>query len=145
MTIETSELRRRLRSAIEQARNNAAARRERSDAAGQDYETFLTSVAVPVVQHFANVLSAEGHQFHVATPAGSVRLASAASNEDYIEVLLDTSEDPPEVIGRTSRGRGRRMISSERPVRERTAVAELNQEDVLAFLLTEIVPFVSGR
>jgi len=145
VTIETSELRRRLRSAIEQARNNAAARRERSDAAGQDYETFLTSVAVPVVQHFANVLSAEGHQFHVATPAGSVRLASAASNEDYIEVLLDTSEDPPEVIGRTSRGRGRRMISSERPVRERTAVAELNQEDVLAFLLTEIVPFVSGR
>ncbi|MBA2303581.1 MAG: hypothetical protein H0W08_13220 [Acidobacteria bacterium] len=145
MTIETSELRRRLRSAIEQARNNASARRERSDAAGQDYETFLTSVAVPVVQHFANVLSAEGHQFHVATPAGSVRLASAASNEDYIEVLLDTSEDPPEVVGRTSRGRGRRMISSERPVRERTAVAELNQEDVLAFLLTEIVPFVSGR
>ena len=37
------------------------------------------------------------------------------------------------------------MISSERPVRDRTAVAELNEEDVLAFLLTEIVPFVAGR
>jgi hypothetical protein len=37
------------------------------------------------------------------------------------------------------------MITSERPVRERTAIAELNEEDVLAFLLTEIVPFVSGR
>jgi hypothetical protein len=89
------------------------------------------------------VLSAEGHQFHVGTPAGSVRLTSAASGEDYIEILLDTSEDPPEVVGRTNRGRGRRMISSERAVRERTAVAELNEEDVLAFLLTEVVPFVS--
>jgi hypothetical protein len=37
------------------------------------------------------------------------------------------------------------MVTSERPVRERTAIAELNEEDVLAFLLTEIVPFVSGR
>jgi hypothetical protein len=145
VTIETSELRRRLRSAIEQARSNAAARRARSDAAARDYQKFLAEIAVPVVQQFANVLSAEGHQFQVATPAGSVRLASAASSEDYIEILLDTSEDPPEVVGRTSRGRGRRMISSERPVRERTAVAELNHEDVLAFLLTEIVPFVAGR
>lgn len=144
MPLETSALRRRLRTAIEQARSNAAARRERGDAAARDYETFLTTIAVPVVQQFANVLSAEGHQFTVGTPAGSVRLASAASNEDFIEIMLDTSQDPPEVVGRTSRGRGRRMIASERAVRERTAVAELNQEDVLAFLLTEIVQFV-GR
>jgi hypothetical protein len=143
VSIETSELRRRLRTAIEQARSNAAARRERTDAAARDYEQFLATVAIPVVQRFANVLSAEGHQFHVGTPAGSVRLTSAGSAEDYIEILLDTSEDPPEVVGRTNRGRGRRMISSERAVRERTAVAELNEEDVLAFLLTEIVPFVS--
>lgn len=145
MAIETSELRRRLRSAIEQARSNAAARRDRGEAAAREYEKFLSTVAVPVVQQFANVLSGEGHQFHVATPAESVRLTSAGSPEDYVEILLDTSEDPPEVVGRTSRGRGRRMVTSERPVRERTAVAELNEEDVLAFLLTEIVPFVSGR
>lgn len=145
MAIETSELRRRLRSAIEQSRSNAAARRERSDAAARDYQTFLTAIAVPVVQQFANVLSGEGHQFHVSTPAESVRLTSAASAEDYVEIVLDTMEDPPEVIGRTSRGRGRRMVTSERPVRERTAIAELNEEDVMAFLLTEIVPFVAGR
>ena len=145
MAIETSELRRRLRSAIEQARSNTAARRERSEAAGREYEQFLTKVAVPVVQQFANVLSGEGHQFHVATPAESVRITAAGSAEDYIEILLDTTEDPPEVVGRTSRGRGRRMVTSERPVRERTAVAELNDEDVLAFLLTEVIPFVSGR
>ncbi len=145
MAIETSELRRRLRSAIEQSRSNAAARRERSDGAAREYEKFLTEIAVPVVQQFANVLSGEGHQFHVGTPAGSVRLTAAGSAEDYVEILLDTSEDPPEVVGRTSRGRGRRMVTSERPVRERTAIAELNEEDVSAFLLTEIVPFVAGR
>jgi hypothetical protein len=141
--IEPSELRRRLRSAIEQARSNAAARRARIDAAQRDYEKFLETIAIPVVQQFANVLSAEGHHFSVSTPAGSVRLSSATRSEDYIEILLDTMEDPPEVIGRSSRGRGRRMITSERPVRERTAVAELNEEDVLAFLLTEIIPFVA--
>jgi hypothetical protein len=145
VAIETSELRRRLRSAIQQSRSNAAAKRERSDAAAREYDTFLSTIAVPVVQQFANVLSGEGHQFHVGTPAGSVRLTSAGSGEDYVEILLDTSEDPPEIVGRTSRGRGRRMVTSERPVRERTAIAELNEEDVLAFLLTEIVPFVSGR
>jgi hypothetical protein len=130
---------------MEQARSNAAARRERSDAAARDYEQFLVTIAVPVVQQFANVLSAERLHFHMATPAGSVRLTSASSSEDYVEILLDTSQDPPEVIGRTSRGRGRRLVASERPVRDQTVVSELNEEDVLAFLLTEIVPFVSGH
>ena len=145
MPIEISEVRRRLRSAIEEARRDTAARRARSEAAVRDYEGFLTMTAVPVVQQMASALSGEGHHFNVATPAGSVRLTSAKSPEDYIEIALDTSEDPPEVVGRTSRGRGRRMITSERPVRDRTAIAELNEEDVLAFLLAEIVPFVSSR
>ena len=141
--MEISELRRRLRSALDQARRNAIVRRERSEAAARQYDVFLSSIAVPVVQQFASVLSGEGHHFSVATPAGTVRLSAAGSAEDYIEIALDTSEDPPEVVGRTNRGRGRRMITSERPVRERTAVDELNEEDVVAFLLTEIIPFIS--
>ena len=130
---------------MEQARSNASARRARTDAAARDYEKFLVSVAIPVVQQFANVLSAEGHQFSVATPAGSVRLSSQSHGEDYVELALDTTADPPEVVGRTSRGRGRRQIASERAVRDQTAVSELNEEDVLAFLLSEIVPLLSGR
>lgn len=141
--MEISEVRRRLRSALEQARRNATARRERADAASRDYDQFLSTIAIPVVQQFASVLSAEGHHFDVATPAGSVRLSSSGSPEDYVEIALDTTEDPPEVVGRTSRGRGRRMITSERPVRERTAVSELNEEDVVVFLLTEVVPLIS--
>jgi hypothetical protein len=78
----------------------------------------------------------------VFTPAGSVRLASERSHEEYIELALDDSIDPPVVMGRTSRGRGRRMISSERPVRDRAAIADLTDEDVLSFLLHEITLFV---
>ena len=140
--MEISEVRRRLRGAIEQARQQAAARRTRSDDASRDYEVFLSGRAVPVFHSFAGALSAEGHLFKVFTPAGSVRLASQKSQDDFIELVLDTDSDPPQVLGRISRGRGRRSISHERPVRRGTAVADLNEDDVLTFLLEEIVPFV---
>lgn len=139
--MEIAEVRRRLRAAIEAARKAAAARRARLDAAGRDYETFLAERAVPVFRDVASALTGEGHPFKVFTPAGSVRLASNHS-ADFIELELDTAEDPPQVVGRSSRGRGRRMVTSERPLREGAAVAELTEEDVLAFLLAEIAHFV---
>lgn len=143
MAIELTELRRQIRIAIELAKKNAAAKRARSDAAQRDYAKFLSDVAVPTVQHFASALAGEGHLFKVATPADSVRLTSASANDDFIELVLDTSQDPPEVVARVSRGRGRRMVTSERPVRERTAVADLTEEDVFALLLQEITPFLT--
>ena len=143
MAIEIPELRRQIRVAIDLAKKNAAATRSRSDAAQRDYDTFLKDVAVPTVQQFASALAGEGHMFKVATPADSVRLTSVSSNDDFIELALDTTQDPPEVIARTSRGRGRRMVTSERPVRERTAVADLKEEDVVALLLQEITPFLT--
>jgi hypothetical protein len=143
VAIELPELRRQIRIAIELAKKNAAATRSRSDAAQRDYDTFLRDVAVPAVQQFASALSGEGHMFKVATPADSVRLTSVSSNDDFIELALDTTQDPPEVIARVSRGRGRRMVTSERPVRERTAVAELKEEDVVTLLLQDITPFLS--
>ena len=143
MAIELPELRRRVRVAVELAKKNAAAKRERSDAASRDYEQFLSQVAVPAVQQFASALAGEGHMFNVATPAGSVRMTSVSGADDYIELVLDTTQDPPEVIGRVNRGRGRRVLTSERPVRERTAIADLTDEDVVTFLLQEITPFVA--
>ena len=140
--MDVSEVRRRLRGAIEQARQQAAARRSRADQASRDFDTFLADRAVPLFQTLANALSAEGHLFKVFTPAASVRLASQKSPDDFIEVVLDTDADPPQALGRNSRGRGRRTISSERPIRRGTAVADLSEDDVLAFLLEEIVPFV---
>ena len=143
MAIELAELRRRIRVAVELAKKNAAAKRGRADAAAREYEQFLSQVAVPAVQQFASALAGEGHMFHVATPAGSVRMTSASAGDDYIEFVLDEGQDPPEVIGRVNRGRGRRVVTSERPVRERTAVADLTEEDVVTFLLQEITPFVA--
>jgi hypothetical protein len=139
--MEIPEVRRRLRAVIEEARQHAAARRERSAAATRDYEAFLER-AIPTFHTFAAALVAEGYRFKVFTPAGSVRLASERGGEDFIEILLDAGVDPPRVTGHTSRGRGSRSISTERPVRAGTAPADLTEEDVLAFLVEEIAPFV---
>jgi D-alanyl-D-alanine dipeptidase len=127
--MEISDIRRRLRTAIDQARHQAAERRTRVDAAARDYEEFLVQRAVPVVHQFAAALAAEGYLFKVFTPAGSVRLASERSPEEFIELFLDDAADPPEVIGRTSRGR----------VREHTPVVAVSEDDVLSFLTNEIL------
>lgn len=140
--MDITDLRRRLRAAVEEARRQSAERRARAETAVRDYEQFLTGRAIPVFHDFANVLNGDGHPFKVFTPAASVRLASTRSGEEFIELELDSSQDPPIVIGRTSRGRGRRMVTSERPVRPRVAIADLTEEDVVGFLLEEVVGFL---
>ena len=137
--MEIPEVRRRLRAVIDQARRDAAARRERADAASRAYTKFLER-AVPTFHTFAAALVAEGYRFKVFTPAGSVRLASESAGEDFIEIVLDPTVDPPRVTGRTSRARGRRSTSAERPLR--AGAADLTEEDVLDFLVEEIAPFV---
>jgi hypothetical protein len=140
--MEVSDVRRRLRAAIDSARKAAQERRARTDRAARDYETFLRDHAVPLFQVVASALVAEGHRFKVFTPAESVRLASELNPHDFIEITLDTTADPPAVMGRTSRGRGRGNVTSERPVRDGADVAGLNEEDLLSFLIAEIAPFV---
>ena len=140
--MEIPEIRRRLRASIEAAKRDAQERRGRSDHAAKAYEEFLSERAVPLFHTVASALVAEGQRFKVFTPAGSVRLASEASGEDFIELVLDTTADPPVVVGRTSRGRGRRQIASERPVKDDIPIENLKDEDVLAFLLTELTPFL---
>src|SRR5918995_5872336 len=132
--MDVPEVRRRLREAIVRARNEAQQRRTRVDAASRDYETFLADRAVPLFHTFASALVGEGLRFKVFTPAGSVRLASEGGGDDYIELTLDTTGDNPQVVGRTNRGRGRRLLSSERPVKDGSDVASLTEEDVLNFL-----------
>jgi hypothetical protein len=136
--METAEVRRRLRGAIERARREAQARRERNDAAARAYEAFLTGRAVPLFHTFASALVGEGHRFKVFTPAGSVRLAAEAAADDFVELSLDADADPPAVTGRTSRGRGRRNITTERPLKPGQSIDTLTEEDVLEFLLAAI-------
>lgn len=140
--MDVPEIRRRLRAAIEKARHTAAERRARTDTAARDYEIFLGQRAAPVFHQFAAALNGELHAFKVFTPASSIRLAADRSPDEFIELSLDDTSDPPAVVGRTTRGRGRRMISSERAIGGGAPIADLTEEDVLAFLLDEIVELV---
>ncbi len=140
--LDVAEVRRRLVQKIESARQEAAARRQAADQATADYGPFLEQVATPVFRHLVMALRAEGHGFRLFTPAGSVRLASERSADDFVELALDTSGQPIEVVGRVSHGRGSRLITDERPIREGAAVPDLTEEDVLRFLLAPITPFV---
>jgi hypothetical protein len=130
--VEVSEVRRRLLAAIDKARQAAAERRLRIDAAARDYDAFLGQRAAPVFHQLATVLNAQGHGFKVFTPASSVRLANERSPEEFVELVLDDTSDPPV-------GRGRRLITSERPIGGGAPIADLTEEDVFTFLLDEIV------
>jgi hypothetical protein len=140
--MDIPEVRRRVRAAIEQARRDLAARRERNDAASRAFDELLAERAVPAFNQVASALTAEGHRFKVFTPAGAVRLSSERSADDYVEITLDTSETFPTVLGRTNIGRGRGATTRERPVRRGASPADLTEEDIVDFLVTEIVPFV---
>ena len=139
--METSIVRQRLNQTIDRAKRAAAARRERGDEAARAYETFLSDRAIPLFRQLAGALKASGHPFTIVTPAGSVRLASDRSAEDFIELSLDTSGDRPLVVAHTSRTRGRRVIEAEAPVSEH-AVDDISEDDLLTFVLKELEPFV---
>src|SRR3954453_22450179 len=137
--MEISSVRRRLTETIERARKQAAERRGRGDRATRDFEVFLQKVAVPLFRQVANALKADGYAFTVFTPSGSVRLMSDRSSDGFIELSLDTAEDPPQVRAHVSRTRGRRVIDAERPI---GAPEALTEEELLTFLLKELEAFV---
>ena len=137
--MEISLVRRRLTETIERAKKQAAERRGRSDQASRDFEVFLQKIAVPLFRQVANALKADSYMFTVFTPSGSVRLMSDRAADDYIEISLDTADDPPRVMGRTSRTRGSRVIDAERTI---GAPDVLTEEDVLEFLMKEMEAFV---
>ena len=137
--MDVSELRRRILRALDEAKNDAALRRTEVDASQRAYEEFLERVAVPVLKQTQSVLKAENHSFTVHAPAGGARIVSDASGETFLEFVLDQSGERPLVIGRTSRPRGRgRVTVDERPVVTDRPIGSITDEDVAAFLVTEI-------
>ena len=133
--MEIADVRKRITATIERARQRAAERRTRADDAARAYSTFLDTIAVPMFKQVANVLRADGYQFSVFTPSGSVRLMSERTAEDFIELTLDTTGDVPQVIGRSSRSRGRRVSENERAV---GSPAALSENDLLDYLAKEL-------
>lgn len=137
--METADVRKQILRAIEQARRRAGERRARNDEAAKAFETFLTRTAVPLFRQVANILKAENVTFTVFTPSGSVRLMSDRSTEDFIEVSLEVDGEAPQVVGRTSRNRGSRVMQSERAI---GAPAAITEDALLEFLTNALEPFV---
>jgi hypothetical protein len=136
--MEISDIRRRLRQALEEAKKATAERRARADLAATAYASFLSNVATPAFRMFANATRGEGHLFTVFTPADGIRPVSERHGEDYIEVWLDTSLDPPQVATRVNRVRGRNVTTEEGLLRSGAPLHALADEDVIGFLLANI-------
>ena len=140
--MEVSHVRNRLKRAIETARDRAQQQRQHAAEAERAYEDFLQNVATPVLRQLTNALKVEGYAFTLFTPGGSLRLASDRGRDDYVELTLDTAADPPQVIGRISHTRGSRTDSREAPIKADTPPGALTDEDVLAFLLDALRPWI---
>ncbi|MGH9370232.1 MAG: hypothetical protein ACRD15_01735, partial [Vicinamibacterales bacterium] len=106
------------------------------------YETFLSDVAVPVTRMVAGSLKADGYPFTVATPGGGLRLTSDNRRDDYIDIALDATADPPEVAARINYGRGSRTITDERPVKPGASPRDITEEDFLEFLVKALEPWL---
>jgi len=135
-------LRKSLVKAIESAKRDAADRRARADEAGRQYTQFLEQTATPVFRAMANALRGEGLLFDVMTPSGGVRLVPERSREDGIELMLDTTVDPPQPLVRVVRTRGSRVTQHERPVAGPVRTDALTGDHVAAMLLDELRPWL---
>ncbi|MEO7189777.1 MAG: hypothetical protein ABI051_01825 [Vicinamibacterales bacterium] len=137
--MDVSELRKRILRGIEDAKSDVAARRVIVDEARAGYASFLAEVAVPMMRQAETVLKAAGYLFDVHTPAESVRLVAEKSPHTFLEFELDASRTTPQVVGRVSLTRGRQgQIVEERPLGGSRPVSALSEEDLSAFLVTEI-------
>jgi hypothetical protein len=141
--MEISQVRRRLKLAMDQARERAQQRRQRVSDAERAYATFLETVATPVLRQVANALKAEGYAFTVFTPGGGLRLASDRSRDDYVDFALDATDDRPQVVVRTSRTRGSRTLEEERPIKDGAPPEAITEEDVLDVLLAVMEPWLA--
>src|SRR5690349_14243794 len=124
--MEVSELRQQIIREIERAQTNAANERQNSQAAHTAYAKFMVEIAGPLVRQAVQVLKAEKVAVQAYTPAGSARIASDNSPDDFIEFVVDTTVRPPRVLGRTSLTAGRHnVVVEEVPIAPGTPISSL--------------------
>ncbi len=140
--VETSEVRKRVLRVIEQSRDAARERRARSESASRDGDRALRHVVVPVFKTVAGVLTSEGYPCEVATPSGAVKLQARGTPDNFVEVDLDTAQDPPALRMCVSRTRGRRVLVDESVMCSAESLASLTEDDVLTHLVAKLGPFV---
>jgi hypothetical protein len=142
--MDVSELRKRILRALDEGRRDAVVRRAAHDEAARAYEQFLEGIALPLLRQAQQILKAENQSFTMRAPAGSAGLVSDASPDTYLEFVLDTAGDRPQVVGRLSLARGRgRVDVDERPIVPNRPIADLTEEDVAAFLVAQVPRLVA--
>ena len=141
-------------------------RREHVAAAETEGHAVLDGLVSPLCKKVAAVLAAEGHPFEVSTPVGAVRLSRRAAREEFVEIVLETSRNPPALVGRAAWVWGQRVrqVAEGRPGRRRRGqaarvweqrvrqeehiiaqhpdLAGLTAEQVLGYLLEAVAPLV---
>jgi len=140
--MEISDVRRRLRGAIEQAKRRAADRRAVADEASRVWAERLPGAVVPAFQAVHNALSGDGFKFSLSTPGETARLSPDRAPAEFVEIALDANRELPAVLVRSTRGRGSRTIASERVVAEGPEIADLTAEAVVGVLIDEIVTLI---
>lgn len=141
--METGLVRKRVVEALQALRSQEQERRGRNADAERDFGTFLELVATPLAKQVAGALKAEGYALTVFTPGRGLRIALEKGRDDFVDLLLDTDGDRPQVLGRISYTRGSRTIVEDRPVQEGTGPGALDEETVLDFLLRALRPLLS--
>jgi hypothetical protein len=141
--VEVSHVRKRLTASLERARRDAQQRRERTAEAQRAYDVFLADIAVPISRMLVSALKADGYMFTIATPGGGVRLTSDKTRDDYIDIALDSTSDPPQVVGHINYTRGSRTISDERPIKAGELPSAITEEEFLDFLLSALDPWLA--
>ena len=139
---EVADVRRRVKTTIEAARQKASERRVRTDVAEEQGRKFIEATAVPVMQQVLSVLRAEGYAYRLSTPVGSARLVSEKHHEDFIDLAVDTTQDPVTIMTRVSHVRGQRVSTTDLPLGSGTDFEQLTDEHVLEFLLQALPVFV---
>lgn len=141
-SVEVSLVRKHLLAAIERSKARSQERRQRTADAELGYRRFLDMVATPVARQLAHALKAAGYPFTVFTPSSGLRLSSDHGRDDYVELSLDTSGDLPQVVGRVSRVRGSRTLTSERAVKAGATPSDISEEEVLAYFVDALEPWL---
>jgi hypothetical protein len=140
---DVAQIRKRIQKAIELARREAADRRTRVLDAQKAYEEFLETRAIPAFRSVAVVLKSEGLAWEVMTPSGEVRLVPDRRRDESIALTFDATADPPQPMVSITRGRGSRVVHTERPVKAGTpSPAALSEDDVVEMLVDELRPWL---
>lgn len=140
--METGDVSRRLKIAMETAQAQAADRRARDARATADYDSFLENVAGPVARQLVNALKVEGLAFTLFTPAGGLRLASDRNRHDFIELALERGAADLQVVGHISHARGSRTVAETVPLKDGFGPDALTEDEVLSFLLRALRPWL---